>query len=207
MKAALLNGSLGRPLMMHNFHRNVETPAADFTADMAITNSAPHEFDVARFILDSDYVAVSVFRPSIPTRAVGPVFMVLETADGQLVNIEINNNASYGYDVRGELVGEKGAVSLNAPSYLRRDVALHHITDYASDWRPRYAEAYRKQNKAFLQFVRTGAFPTIAASAWDGYCAAAVAEAGVRALREGGKVPVELLPRPDFYTPSKDRSS
>ena len=116
MKAALLNGAVGRALMMHNFHRNVETPSADFTADMAITNSAPHEFDVARFILDSDYVAISVFRPAIPTPRVGPVFMVLETAGGQLVNIEVNNNASYGYDVRGELVGEKGAVSLNAPS-------------------------------------------------------------------------------------------
>ena len=199
MKAALLNGSLGRALIMHNFHRNVETPAADFTADMAITNSAPHEFDVARFILDSDYVAISVFRPAIPTRRVGPVFMVLETAGGHLVNIEINNNASYGYDVRGELVGEKGAVSLDAPSYSRLDAELHHITDYPADWRPRYAEAYRRQNKAFVHFARTGACPAIAANAWDGYCAALVAEAGVRALKEGRRIPIEMSPRPDFY--------
>jgi myo-inositol 2-dehydrogenase/D-chiro-inositol 1-dehydrogenase len=101
---------------------------------------------------------------------------VLETTGGQLVNIEVNNNASYGYDVRGKLVGEKGAVSINAPSYSTRDVALHHVTDYASDWRPRYAEAYRRQNKAFVHFARTGEFPAVAADAWDGYCAAAVAE-------------------------------
>jgi len=199
MKAALLHGALGRALMMHNFHRNVETPAADFTADMAITNSAPHEFDVARFILESDYVGISVFQPAILTPRVGPVFMVLETAGGQLVNIEVNN-ASYGYDVRGELVGEKGAVSLNAPSYSRLDAELHHVADYAADWRPRYAEAYRRQNKAFVHFVRTGAFSAIAANAWDGYCAAVVAEAGVRALKEGRRIPVEMSPRPDFYT-------
>jgi myo-inositol 2-dehydrogenase/D-chiro-inositol 1-dehydrogenase len=35
--------------------------------------------------------------------------VVLETDGGQLVNIEINNNAAYGYDVRGELVGETGS--------------------------------------------------------------------------------------------------
>ena len=38
MKAALDDGSLGRALTMHNFHRNVENPSADFTADMAITD-------------------------------------------------------------------------------------------------------------------------------------------------------------------------
>ena len=42
-----------------------------------------------------------------------PVFMVLETTDGQLVNIAINNNAAYGYDVRGELVGEAGSIAMN----------------------------------------------------------------------------------------------
>ncbi len=200
MKAALDEGALGRALMMHNFHRNVETPAADFTADMAITNSAPHEFDVARFILGSDYTSISAFQPGIRSERVGPVFMVLETAAGQLVNIEINNNAAYGYDVRGELVGEKGAVSLSAPTYSRRDVALHQVSDYARDWRPRYAEAYRRQNRTFLHFVRTGAFPAAAADAWDGYCAAAVALDGVRALRDGRRTPVALAVRPSLYS-------
>jgi myo-inositol 2-dehydrogenase/D-chiro-inositol 1-dehydrogenase len=105
MKAALGDGSLGRALMMHNFHRNVETPATGFTADMAITNSAPHEFDIARFVLGIDYTDISAFQPVMPGGKVGPVFMVLRTTGGQLVNIEINNNAAYGYDVRGELVG------------------------------------------------------------------------------------------------------
>ena len=200
MKAALDDGTLGRALMMHNFHRNVETPAADFTADMAITNSAPHEFDVARFVLGSDFTSITAFQPGVRTERVGPVFMVLETAAGQLVNIEINNNAAYGYDVRGELVGERGAVSLCAPTFTRRDLALHHQTDYARDWRPRYAEAYRRQNKAFLGFVRTGDFPAIAADAWDGYCAAVVAEAGVRALASAGKMPIAPASRPALYS-------
>jgi myo-inositol 2-dehydrogenase / D-chiro-inositol 1-dehydrogenase len=198
-RAALLDGSLGRALMMHNFHRNVDTPATGFTADMAITNSAPHEFDIARFILGSDYATISAFQPIGKADKVGPVFMVLETTAGQLVTIEINNNAAYGYDVRGELVGERGSISLNAPVHTRRDLELRSVTEYAADWRPRYADAYRRQNKAFLNFVRTGAISPIASNAWDGYCAAAVAEAGVRALREGRKIPIEMVSKPDFY--------
>ena len=199
MKAALDKGTLGRALMMHNFHRNVETPAADFTGAMAITNSAPHEFDVVRFVLGTEYAAISAFQPKRSDALVAPVFMVLETTDGQLVNIEINNNAAYGYDVRGELVGEAGSISMNAATYSRLDVGLAQRSGYDADWRGRYAEAYRCQNRAFLHFVRTGAFSTIGSDAWDGYAAAVVAEAGARALAEGRRVAVQMQTQPSFY--------
>lgn len=200
MKAALADGSLGRALMMHNFHRNVETPAADFTGAMAITNSAPHEFDVVRHVLGSEYATISAYQPKRSDALVAPVFMVLETVDGQLVNIEINNNAAYGYDVRAELVGERGSVAMNAIAYTTRDAALRHSAAYASDWRARYVEAYRQQNKDFLRFVSTGVFPLIASDAWDGYAAAVVAEAGVNALAQGIKIPVSMPAKPAFYS-------
>jgi myo-inositol 2-dehydrogenase / D-chiro-inositol 1-dehydrogenase len=199
MKAALADGSLGRALMMHNFHRNVETPASDFTGAMAITNSAPHEFDVVRHVLGTEYATISAYQPKRSDALVAPVFMVIETLDGQLVNIEINNNAAYGYDVRAELVGEAGTVSMNAVSYTTRDAALRHSASYASDWRARYAEAYRQQNKAFLHFIKTGDFSAIASDAWDGYAAAVVAEAGVKALQQGVRVPVTMTAKPAFY--------
>ncbi|MCG5480907.1 MAG: Gfo/Idh/MocA family oxidoreductase [Ensifer alkalisoli] len=200
MKALLDDGSLGGAIMMHNFHRNVEAPA-NFTGQMAITNSAPHEFDVARFVLGADYKAISVFQPAgiDASKSGAPVFMVLETDKGQLVNIEINNNAAYGYDVRGELIGEKGSISLNAPVYTRHNGHLMAYERYAPDWRPRFAEAYRLQNKAFLNFVRTGVFPAIASDAWDGYCAALVAEAGVEALRTGERVMIARREKPSLY--------
>lgn len=200
MKAALSDGTIGRAIMMHNFHRNVEAPAG-FTGQMAITNSAPHEFDVARFVLDSDYSAISAFQPAgVDASQTGaPVFMVLETANGQLVNIEINNNAAYGYDVRGELVGEAGSVFLNAPINSRINTALQAFERYPADWRPRFAEAYRLQNKAWLKSIETGQPSPIAASAWDGYCATMVAEAGVRSLAEGRKVSIELADKPVLY--------
>ncbi|MER9071959.1 Gfo/Idh/MocA family oxidoreductase [Mesorhizobium sp. M0904] len=199
IKRALADGRLGRPLIMHNFHRNVETPAADFTGAMAITNSAPHEFDVVRYVLSTEYASISAFQPKRSDARVAPVFMVLETVDGQLVNIEINNNAAYGYDVRAELIGERGTVAMNNVAYTRIDSALTQSTSYDSDWRTRYADAYRRQNRDFLRFVMTGEFPATAANCWDGYCAAIVAEAGVKALHEGRRVPVQMIAKPEFY--------
>lgn len=199
MKAALDAGTLGRALMMHNLHRNVASPNTDFTGAMAILNSAPHEFDVARHVLGTEFTTVTAAQPRRSDDYVAPVVMVLETEAGQLVTIEVNNNAAYGYDIRGELVGEAASVSLVAPLHSRLDAGLRNISEYAADWRPRYAEAYRRQNRAFVRFVQTGRLSDIAADAWDGYAAAAVAAAAVRALGEGRKVAVELAPRPDFY--------
>lgn len=199
MKQALAEGILGRALIMHNQHRNVETPAADFTGAMAITNSAPHEFDVVRYVIGCEYHSISAQQPRRSDAKVAPVVMVLETTDGQLVTVEINNNAAYGYDVRAELVGEFGSIALAPVAYTRRATGLCSVTTYESDWRGRYAEAYLRQNRDFLHFVETGKFPAIGANCWDGYCAAKVAEAGVQALEEGRTCLVDMIEKPEFY--------
>lgn len=200
MKSALTAGLLGRAVMMHNFHRNVEAPPS-FTGQMAITNSAPHEFDIARFVLETDYTSISVFQPTgiDATRTGAPVFMVLETTSGQLVNIEINNNAGYGYDVRGELVGENGTVQLAAPIHADFNLNLQTFQRYPADWRPRFAEAYRLQNRAWVESIRTGLPSPVAAHAWDGYCAARIAQAGVLSLTDQRRVTLPLVECPDFY--------
>ena len=199
MKQALDDGTLGRALMMHNFHRNVVTPAADFTGAMAITNSAPHEFDIVRHVLGTEFATISAFQPRRSDAVVAPVVMILETTDDQLVTIEVNNNAAYGYDVRADLVGEKGAIVMNSVPCTRVDTELTQRTRYDADWRGRFAEAYCWQDRDFVRFVESGKFSEIGSDSWDGYCAASIAEMGVKALCEGCKCPVVTTARPEFY--------
>ncbi len=196
IKSMLVRGDLGKALMFHCFHRNV-APAYDFRPEMAICNSAPHEFDVARWMLDSDFKSISVFRPPSGGET-APVFMVLETVAGQLVNIEVNISATYGYDVRGELVGEKGTAFLRAPVNADINLGLKQINTYPADWRPRFVDAYRQQNRAWVKSINTGK-PNLGATAWDGYCSTAVAEAGVEALHSGKTVAVTQIAKPKFY--------
>lgn len=197
IKSMLTRGDLGKALMFHCFHRNV-APAYGFQASMAICNSAPHEFDVARWMLDSDYKSISVFRPPSGGET-APVFMVLETLGGHLVNIEVNISATYGYDVRGELVCEKGTAFLRAPVHTDVNLNLQQTSAYPADWRPRFVDAYRQQNRAWVKSILSGQ-PNIGASAWDGYCSTAVAEAGVEALRTGKTTAVTQIAKPRFYS-------
>jgi myo-inositol 2-dehydrogenase / D-chiro-inositol 1-dehydrogenase len=196
IKTLLTRGDLGKALIFHCFHRNV-APAYDFRAEMAICNSAPHEFDIARWMLGSDYKSISVFRPPSGGET-APVFMVLETVAGQLVNIEVNISATYGYDVRGELVGEKGTAFLRPPVHADINLGLQQFNTYPADWRPRFVDAYRQQNRAWVKSIATGK-SNLGASAWDGYCSTVVAEAGVEALNTGRVVEVKQIAKPEFY--------
>jgi len=199
MRAQMQSGRLGAPLMFHCVHRNVAAPSW-FDSRMAVSNSAVHEFDVARWMLETELAAIQVFRPKA-ARADSPgapVFLVLETTRGQLVNIEIFIDAAYGYDVRGELVCEKGTVSLGAPSRTEVNLDLSHGGAYPADWRPRFADAYRLQAQAWVAAIAGGA--SAGASAWDGYAAAAVAEAALQSLAENRAAAISLVEKPALYT-------
>ena len=199
MRDAITAAALGRILMMHNFHRNVATPYAAFTGAMVITNSAPHEFDIVRHVLGSEFTRISAWQPRRTDDVVAPVVMVLETDDDQLVTVEVNNNAAYGYDVRAELIGESGSMSMAPPVPTRLDRDFASSSRYHPDWRAPYEDAYRRQNTAFIRFAAGGDFPATAASCWDGYCAARIAEAGVEALAAGAAVDIDMVDRLGFY--------
>ncbi len=200
LRAAARSDELGRPLMLHCAHRNVSAPPW-FTSDMAIANSAPHEFDIARFVLDAEIVEISVFQPetSDPAAKVKPVFLVMRADTGALIDVEINNNALYGYDVTGELVCARGTASLPPSATGAVNHARARKATYPEDWRPRFAEAYRLQNQAFVRAV--AATPT-GASAWDGYAAARIAEAGLQSLARGERVRIAMAARPRLYEAS-----
>ncbi len=59
--------------------------------------------------------------------------------------------------------------------------------DYAADWRPRFADAYRIELQAWVDSVLAGE-PTPLATGRDGVAASAVAEAVITSMHEGGRV-------------------
>ena len=62
MKETILSGAIGAPLVFHSGHRNPSAPA-HYTKDMALTDTAAHDIDIARFLLDDEPAAISVKVP------------------------------------------------------------------------------------------------------------------------------------------------
>jgi myo-inositol 2-dehydrogenase/D-chiro-inositol 1-dehydrogenase len=108
-------------------------------------------------------------------------------------------NIRYGYDVRGEVVGENGTAALgeSSPVTVRRDGQYRgHIP---VDWRERFIRAYDTEIQEWVDGVAAGQQPA-GPSAWDGYVAAVVSEAGLEALNSGARVDIKLVDKPSLYT-------
>jgi myo-inositol 2-dehydrogenase/D-chiro-inositol 1-dehydrogenase len=199
LKAELGAGAIGTALLVHCVHRNAELVGV--TSPSLISGSAVHELDVVRWLLDDEPAAISVHRPRPSAKAGGaqdPVVLVVEMACGVLVDIEVFVNAGYGYDVRTELVGESGTLSIGEPrDTVRRSAGVvsrpvHH------DWRDRFAAAYQRELQDWVHAVANGR-SSQAATAWDGYTATAVATAGIAALEDDARQPITLIDRPELY--------
>jgi myo-inositol 2-dehydrogenase / D-chiro-inositol 1-dehydrogenase len=175
-------GAIGDPLLVHCAHRNAFAPAI-YTSEMLITSSCVHEIDITRWMLGEEIVAAEVRAPrstgEAPDGLVDPQLIMLETASGVLIDVEVFVNARYGYDIRCEVVGEQGTVRL--------------AEQVAPDFRARFATAYRRELECWVKGSNG------AASAWDGYAANAVADACLQSLASGARADVRLEERPALY--------
>jgi myo-inositol 2-dehydrogenase / D-chiro-inositol 1-dehydrogenase len=198
MRRRLAAGDLGDALLMHCVHRNAAAPEW-FTALMAITNSLVHEIDIARWLLSDEIASIQILRgrTTRASAAADPLQAIMRMAGGQIVDVEVFMNAGYGYDVRAELVCEKGTLTMVPPAHAELRQNGVQSFAFAQDWRPRFAAAYRRQMQAFVDSIETG--QATGASAWDGLVATAVAEAGVRAFESGAPVDIELPAMPKLY--------
>ncbi len=203
LKALLDGGRLGRPLMLHCVHRNVSSPPR-FTSAMLIDSSVSHEIDAARWLLGQELTAVTVLRPApssgAPEGLLDPQFVLLEAERGALVDVEVFVNCGFAYEVRCEAVCEAGSARIGDARSTVVTAAGRRSEEVPQDYVVRFADAYDRQVRAWVDATRRGR--VTGPSAWDGYAASAVAAAGVRALESGARTPVALArARPCTPTP------
>jgi len=201
LKRAIDSGAVGAPLIYYSGHRNASVPE-HYTKDMAIVDTAVHDFDVTRWLLGEELTAIRVVAAK-PNRHGGdlkdPLLMILESESGVLVNVETSVNIRYGYDIRGEVVGEDGTAALAETGQIILRTQNSVGVAVPEDWRERFIAAYDVEFQEWINEVGTGGGIT-GPSSWDGYAAQAVCDAGVQALYSGDRVEIELGSRPALYS-------
>jgi myo-inositol 2-dehydrogenase / D-chiro-inositol 1-dehydrogenase len=194
LRSALEAGACGTPLLVHCVSRGVASGPGS-TSESSVTGSAIHELDTVPWLLGAPVVEVGWHAPRPTAAAPGmqdPQLLLLRTADGVLTTVEVFLNARYGYDIRCEVVGDRGAIALTNPARVVADADRRRATGYPADWRPRFADAYRAELQAWVDAVTAGQAPPLA-SARDGLVAGAVAEAVITSMgQDGRRVPVQV---------------
>ena len=184
LKASIDGGKLGEPLVMHCVHRNAAVPPS-FTSAMIVKDSLVHEVDVTRFLFGEEIASVQIVTPTpnpgAPEGLQDPQIAIFRTASGRHVDVEVFVTTGVAYEVRTEVVGERGSAT----------IGLGQITP---GFRERFETAYDIELQRWVDAVRSGV-NVDGPTAWDGYAAAAVCAAGVQSLKSGDRVAVELAER------------
>jgi myo-inositol 2-dehydrogenase/D-chiro-inositol 1-dehydrogenase len=200
VRQAISDGAVGKVEMVQITSRDPGPPPYDYITrsggifrDMTI-----HDFDMARFLLGAEPVAVTAHGSVLVDKQIGRLgdfdtaSVVLTTKAGQQCIISNSRRATYGYDQRIEVLGTKGMVAAEN----QRPVSIEIATAKGFTRPPlhdffmtRYITAYANEIAAFVTAARQGT-PGKPDGA-DGLAALALAEAAIRSVKEGRTVAVK----------------
>jgi len=150
-----------------------------------------HDFDMARFMLGEEPVAVSAFGSALVDPAVvGPIGadsagITLITATGKIAQIANSRRATYGYDQRVEVHGSLGMARAENLHESTVEFAGRHGYTRAplmNFFLERYMPAYRAEVATFVHAARHGG--PVAPTGDDGLQALVIAEAATRSHLE-----------------------
>ena len=202
LKALVDGGELGNPLVLHCVHRNPAVPE-HFDSVMTVRDSLVHEVDVTRFLFGEEITSVQVVTPTPNSLArdglSDPQIAIMRTAGGRHVDVELFVTTGVAYEVRTELVAEKGSAMIGLDvGLVRKSAPGSWGGTITPSFKERFGRAYDIEIQRWIDAVRAGGETgdyTDGPTAWDGYAATAVCEAGVQALRSGQPTAVTMVDR------------
>jgi myo-inositol 2-dehydrogenase / D-chiro-inositol 1-dehydrogenase len=194
LRKLIADGGLGKPLIVHCVHRN---PAVGdhFSSEFMIRDSVVHEVDSVRFLLGEEITSIEVIKGAATSRAPhgthDPMLVIFETESGAIATDEIFVRTGVAYEVRTEVVGEAGSAFIGLDQNMQvKSSDGRWGGKITPSFLERFGQAYDIELQRWVDAAKAGTID--GASAWDGYAAVAVCEAGVLALRSGAKVRVHF---------------
>ncbi|MER9891135.1 inositol 2-dehydrogenase [Mesorhizobium sp. M0119] len=197
VRKAIDDGAIGTVEMVTITSRDPGPPPLDYIGrsggifrDMTI-----HDFDMARFLLGEEPVAVSAHASVLVDKKIGEagdfdsVSVILETASGKQCVISNSRRATYGYDQRIEVHGSKGMIA--AENQRPVSIELANEKGYTRPplhdfFMTRYLDAYANEIAAFIAAATSGT--KAAPSGKDGLVALRLADAALKSAKEGKTV-------------------
>src|SRR5699024_7851997 len=149
----------GELLMLHAVHRN-PTVGENYHQSMLITDSVGQELDVSPWLAESRVVDVDGRYPKTSSLAHAGAeersIVLKELENGVLVDVEMNVNVQFGYQVTTEAVFEQGLARIGQPAGIQRWSAGQFSVKDHEDFTTRFATAYDRQIQSWVNAVHDG---------------------------------------------------
>jgi len=157
-------GKIGAPHIVHVIARDPSPPPVDYikVSGGIFLDQTIHDFDMARFLIDSEVEEVYAIGGVMVDPAIGEAgdidtaIVTLRYANGAIGMIDNSRQAVYGYDQRVEVFGSKGTIVVgnNTPN-----TAVYSNADNVQSAKPlyffleRYMDAYLAEMKVFIDCI------------------------------------------------------
>ena len=175
-------------------HRNANTSRRPL--EQIVVQSMVHEAHSVRFLTGQEVLDVSAFGAGAEDGSFRHIVARVALSGGGHAVLEFDDGG-FAYEVGVEVLGRDGDALTGPPlrPVVRRDGSVrHHV---GTDWFGWFAEAYRIQDRAWVDSVASGT--AVGPTAWDGLAAQWIVQATLDSLSTGRTVRVDLPDRPAFY--------
>jgi myo-inositol 2-dehydrogenase/D-chiro-inositol 1-dehydrogenase len=194
-------GEIGRAILYKGVHRNAMVPP-HWPGEGVVTGSAIHDIDSVRWLMGQEITEVYVrgvrTHSSFSEETLDMLLLQMVVGEDCLATVEVSVAIEYGYEVSGEIVGERGtALTMQPGLALVRSREARSVA-VSTDGLAYFQEAYVSELLHWVHAIQTRqAFP--GATAWDGYMSLVVSDACIQSLHGGTPLPVPMPERPGFY--------
>jgi scyllo-inositol 2-dehydrogenase (NAD+) len=166
-------GVIGTPVAIRSIGRDPHRTSLEYASPAVsgglLVDMAIHDFDSVRWLMGDEVQRVYAETASLvypELSGVGDVdtaIVSLRLAGGGLASVEASRTAAYGYDIRCEVVGTKGALQIGYLQQtpvltLTREGVSHDVVPHFPE---RFASAYTAQIAHFVDCIAGGGAPRV----------------------------------------------
>lgn len=183
------SGKFGAPLFIRVVTRNVASTGA--TDNGLYTNIAIHDFDIFRWMFNSDFVQVESHYPkrnSLSQSGLSdPLIITAKLANGIMMIADIVAFNNYGYDARFEILCEKGSIEVGIfgdvvtrLNFEATPILGGHLAD---NWMARFERSYIEEVNAWVNSINSGVVNKDLATVDDALAANEACQLGVNSIQ------------------------
>jgi myo-inositol 2-dehydrogenase/D-chiro-inositol 1-dehydrogenase len=188
VRRLIQTGDFGKPTFFRTITRNVASTGA--TTPGLFTNIAIHDFDVFRWLFQDEWVSVQSHYPRksslSPEGIADPLVITAVMKSGIMMVADIVAFNNYGYDVRAEVICEKGSIEIgingDVITRANRIMGAHTGGKMEENWIPRFKNSYIEELRAWIQVIKTGIANSDLATVDDALAANEVCALGVASI-------------------------
>ncbi|MCY9665791.1 inositol 2-dehydrogenase [Paenibacillus alginolyticus] len=200
-KKRIEKGDIGQPIYFKGLSRDGNVPPASFIKHSGgiYLDVAIHDYDIARYLMNADVVSVqatgNVLQHSFLSEYgdVDQALTTLQFSNGAAGDVETMRIAPYGYDIRGEIVGTEGVLTIG--SMRQHNIQLYTFAgstyDIIPDFPSKFKDAYLLEMVHFIESLTNGTKPDCTAE--DGKAALEIAIAATDSFKTGKLVQINTV--------------